>query len=100
MGWQLSNTVEMTNRIPEQYPFRYGSSYMYSLTTIIPNLGFWDLHPAAVHSNLSDWLQGIMNYHSGPGFSPVAEAFGKFRMVWRILYDIRRSYFRTFSFCF
>lgn len=78
MGWQLSNTVEMTNRIPEQYPFRYGSSYMYSLTTIIPNLGFWDLHPAAVHSNLSDWLQGIMNYHSGPGFSPVAEAFLNF----------------------
>ena len=78
MGWQLSNTVEMTNRIPEQYPFRYGSSYMYSLTTIIPNLGFWDLHPAAVHSNLSDWLQEIMNYHSGPGFSPVAEAFLNF----------------------
>lgn len=88
MGWQLSSTVEMINHVPSDYEFRYGSSYFYAMTTIIPNLGFWDLHPAAVHANLGKWLQGVMNLNYGPGFSPTAEAylnFGWFGILFMVL---------------
>lgn len=78
MGWTLSNTVEVIKRVGTETDFRYGSSYYYSLTTIVPNLGFWELHPAAANANLASWLQKAMNLNYGPGFSPVAEAYMNF----------------------
>lgn len=68
--------------------YRYGSSYLYAFTTIIPNLGFWKIHPAKEHANLGDWLTKEKRLHFGTGFSTVAEAyvnFGYFGALFMIL---------------
>ena len=77
----LAKTMEI---VPDKEDYRYGSSYIYALTSIIPNLGFWDKHPAAVHAKLGQWLRATANMSYGPGFSLVAEAyinFGAFGFV-------------------
>lgn len=73
--YPMITTMEI---VPEREEFRYGSSYLYSATSIIPNLGFWDLHPAMKYGNLNDWLQNAMSLNYGPGYSIVAEAYINF----------------------
>lgn len=58
--------------------FKYGSTYLYALTTIIPNLGFWSIHPARLYANGSSWLMSVLNMTYGPGFSVTAEAYQNF----------------------
>ena len=70
------------------FGFRYGESYLYSLTTIIPNLGFWDAHPGAIKAHLGNWLQDVLGLDYGPGFSMAAEAyinFGWFGILFMML---------------
>lgn len=78
MGWTMGNTIEVMRQIPSNYDFHYGRSYLFSLTTVIPNLGFWEVHPASQYARLSAWLQEIMGLDFGPGFSPIAEAYTNF----------------------
>ncbi|MBR6407745.1 MAG: O-antigen polysaccharide polymerase Wzy [Clostridia bacterium] len=88
IGWQLSSTVEVMKHVPSDYEFRNGKTYFYSMTTIIPNLGFWDVHPAVKNAQLTKWLQAVMNLNYGPGFSIVAEAyinFGWFGILFMII---------------
>lgn len=73
--YPMTATMEL---IPEMYDYRYGSSYFYALTSVIPNLGFWDLHPAMKYGNMNAWLQNAMNLNFGPGYSIVAEAYANF----------------------
>lgn len=58
--------------------FRHGQSYFFALTTIIPNMGFWETHPATKYANLGNWLQEYRKIPYGPGFSIVAEAYYNF----------------------
>lgn len=78
MGWSMSPLVWIMNLVPSNYDFLYGSSYLYAFSTIIPNLGFWDLHPGALNANLGNWLQMALGLTYGPGFSPAAEAYRNF----------------------
>lgn len=79
LGGSMIPLIEMIARAGVQFPFRCGSTYLYGLTTIIPNLGFWDVHPAEVNASLGDWLQSIMGINYGPGFSMIAEAYLNFK---------------------
>lgn len=85
MGVSMMPLIETKNILqvkPEEY--RYGASYFYSFTSIIPNMGFWDLHPAMKYGNLNDWLQRELNLSYGPGYSMVAEAYinaGKYGFI-------------------
>lgn len=58
--------------------YRLGASYAYSFTSIIPNLGFWEIHPAKEHANLGDWLTEEKGVPFGTGYSMVAEAYINF----------------------
>ncbi len=58
--------------------YRLGTSYAYSLTSIIPNLGFWDIHPAKEHANLGHWLTQEKGLSFGTGYSMIAEAYINF----------------------
>lgn len=58
--------------------YRMGTSYAYSFTSVIPNLGFWEIHPAKEHANLSSWLTKEKRLSFGTGFSMVAEAYVNF----------------------
>lgn len=78
MGGSMYPMIATMEIVPDRYDYRYGSSYFYSMTSIIPNLGFWDLHPAMKYGNLNDWLQDIMKLNYGPGYSIVAESYINF----------------------
>lgn len=78
LGWSMFPLAAVMSIIPSRYNFFMGKSYIYALTSIIPNLGFWDIHLAKVHASSSTWLMETLNLWSGPGFSMVAEAFRNF----------------------
>lgn len=78
MGWSMFNLIKTENIVPEEEDFRYGTSYLMSFTSIIPNLGFWDIHPAKKYANMSDWMTDKLNMGYGTGYSMCAEAYANF----------------------
>lgn len=78
MGWSLYPLCCVLDITPVQEDYRYGSSYLYALSSLVPNVGFWDVHPAKLNANLGDWLKDYMGLNYGPGFSLVAEAYYNF----------------------
>lgn len=78
MGGSMFCLIKTQDLVPRLYDYRYGKSYIYAFTTIIPNLGFWDIHPAKKESNLSDWLTDALGLGYGTGFSMCAEAYANF----------------------
>lgn len=87
MGSSMFCQIWTADIMSETNDFRYGSSYAYAFTSIIPNLGFWSIHPAKEHANLSHWLTTEKGFSFGTGYSMVAEAyinfwiFGAFMMM-------------------
>lgn len=77
-GWSMFPLLASQVLFPATESFRLGSSYAYAFLSLIPNLNFWPIHPAKVHSNWGDWLQEILRMSYGPGFSTVAEAYVNF----------------------
>lgn len=75
MGSSMFCLIKSQNIVPEREDYRYGKSYLYSFTTIIPNLGFWQVHPAKKEANLSVWLTQELGLSYGTGFSMCAEAY-------------------------
>lgn len=78
MGGTMFCQIKTMNLVPQLEPYRYGKSYLFAFTTIIPNLGFWDIHPAKKESNLGDWLTAKLGLSYGTGFSMCAEAYANF----------------------
>lgn len=78
MGGSMFCLIKTQELVPEKYDYRYGKSYAFAFTTLIPNLGFWDIHPAKKESNLSDWLTDALGLDYGSGFSMCAEAYANF----------------------
>lgn len=78
IGWSLTSVGYTMEFVPSLEPFRYGSSYLYGLSTIVPNIGFWDVHPATLHAQLTNWLQAMLNIDFGPGYTIVAETYINF----------------------
>lgn len=78
MGGSMFCLIKTQELVPEKYDYRYGKSYAFAFTTLIPNLGFWDIHPAKKESNLSDWLTDALGLGYGTGFSMCAEAYANF----------------------
>lgn len=78
MGGTMFCLIKTDQLMNEGVDYKYGSSYTLSLTSLIPNLGFWDIHPAKKGANLSDWLTDELNLDYGTGYSMVAEAYINF----------------------
>ena len=78
IGWNLMTTVKFQEVIPDIRNYGFGASYLISLTSIIPNLNFWDVHPAYRYGNISVWLQSYLGMSFGIGCTPVAEAYYNF----------------------
>lgn len=78
MGGTMSCLIWTMNIVPSSENYRYGRSYLFSFTTLIPNLGFWEIHPAKKESNLGDWLTKKMRLSYGSGYSMCAEAYINF----------------------
>lgn len=91
MGSTMFCLIKSQDIIPNDEPYRYGKTYLYSLTTIIPNLGFWKVHPAKLESNMSEWLTEKLNLNYGSGFSMCAETyvnFGNFGVLVFIIFGV------------
>lgn len=76
LGWSMSSlvwTMDLSGDV-----FRKGTSYLFAFTAIIPNLGFWKVHPAAVYSNLGEWMQSALGRTTGLGYTFVAETYANF----------------------
>lgn len=78
MGGSMQPLLNCINILPDRVEYKYGESYLYSFTTLVPNLGFWEVHPATEKANLGNWLQKYLNLSYGPGFSIIAEAYYNF----------------------
>lgn len=78
MGWSMFPLIQTMNLVPDQYSYRYGSTYLYAASSIVPNFDFWDLHPAMKYANLGDWLVKVLGLTYGPGYSLIAEAYVNF----------------------
>ena len=90
-GWSMFPLLASRYIIPIQQPYMNGRSYLFSFLTLIPNLNFWDIHPAKKYTVLGDWLQNELGMNYGPGFSTVAEAyvnFGLFGFFFCIIYGM------------
>lgn len=78
MGGSMFPMITTMEIVPDSQKYKMGTSYLASLTSVIPNLGFWDLHPAMKYGNMNGWLQDSLDIQYGPGFSMVAEAYVNF----------------------
>jgi len=81
IGGSLSTLIYTMDLVPSARPFGFGSTYLWSLSTLLPNL-FWDLHPAMSASGAT-WLVKTINPFialagGGYGFSVFAEAYLNF----------------------
>lgn len=88
IGWNLMTTIKFQEAIPVVRDYGMGSSYLISLTSIIPNLNFWDVHPAYRYGNISNWLQGYLGFTFGIGCTPVAEAYYNFGSLGVLMFTI------------
>ena len=89
MGGTMKTIAHTIQLVPTTRVFDRGISYLYSLTTAIPNL-FWDTHPVITHGTLSNWLTWIIDpifARSGGsyGYSFIAEAYLNFGVFGAIL---------------
>jgi oligosaccharide repeat unit polymerase len=82
MGGSLSTVAYTIDLVPLVRSFEYGIQYLYSITTIIPNI-FGEVHPAIAYGIPTNWL--IMTVApltamkgGGIGYSFIAEAYLNF----------------------
>ncbi len=77
-GWNLMSLVEFQKILPSVRNYGYGSSYLISLTEIVPNINLWAVHPAYKYGNISQYLRDYLGYSFGLGCTPVAESYYNF----------------------
>lgn len=79
LGWSLSSVCWTMKLLATGAgsTLRMGQSYLYALTAIIPNLGFWQEHPA-IKADLGLWMQSALGRTTGLGYTFVAEAYANY----------------------
>lgn len=77
-GWNLMSLIEFQKIIPAVHNYGYGSSYLISLTEVVPNINLWSVHPAYKYGNISQYLRDYLGYSFGLGCTPVAESYYNF----------------------
>jgi oligosaccharide repeat unit polymerase len=78
LGWNMFPLIAIMKIIPNSFSYAYGSTYIIALTSIVPNLGFWDVHPSFTYADGPNWLMNVLHMSYGPGFSISAEAYRNF----------------------
>lgn len=81
MSDSISPLIWVMQRVPSEFDFTYGHSFLIALYTAVPNL-FWDVHPAKTGS-LALWLVNEVNpwiaeRGGGYGFSIFSEMYINF----------------------
>jgi oligosaccharide repeat unit polymerase len=85
-GFSMATVAYTIELVPGYREFDMGMSYLYGMSTIIPNL-FWEVHPVVAHGLLDDWLiqtvdPGVASsIGNSYGFSFIAEAYLNFGWI-------------------
>lgn len=77
MGWSISSVCWTMNYVPSVKDYMRGTSYLMAPLNIIPNLGFWKVHPALKY-DVGEWLQSITHASYGLGYTMPAESYINF----------------------
>lgn len=77
MGFSMFPVSWTMQNVPKRKDYEYGTTYLWELFSIVPNLGFWEVHPAKSHESNS-WMQKEAGYSFGLGYSLIAEAYNNF----------------------
>ena len=75
MGGSMSTCIETMNLVPNYFPYKYGTSYLYSFTWLLPASISGDLIEKA---SMNNWIDSVRYTGSGWGFSTTGEAFYNF----------------------
>ncbi len=67
--------ILVIENVPRSSGFLMGMGYVYALTLLVPNLGFWAVHPAMYYTSGGEWLRQLLGLRYGPGFSLMADAY-------------------------
>jgi oligosaccharide repeat unit polymerase len=78
MGHSLYPLAATMEIVPSRDDFRYGTTYLWGFSTLIPNIGFGKRHPGVVNANLGEWLMNREGLQFGPGYSLTAEGYINF----------------------
>lgn len=97
LGGSMAPLLYTIKAIPEFEGYKYGESYLASISSIVPNIFNFmgEVHPAAEKSHLAQWLMGFYNMPQGPGFSMISESYynwgyfgGIIHIFWGILFGV------------
>lgn len=77
MGFSMFPVSWTIQNVPSRKDYEYGTTYLWELFSVFPNLGFWEEHPAKSHES-SSWMQKESGYSFGLGYSLIAEAYNNF----------------------
>lgn len=78
IGWTMFPLCAVMSIVPLNFDFLLGKSYLYAFISVIPNFGFWEIHPAKIYCGGAQWLMDTLNLWSGPGFTLIADAYRNF----------------------
>lgn len=93
MGFSMFPVSWTIENVPRFKDYEYGTTYLWELFSIVPNIGFGEIHPAKVHES-SQWMQKQSGYSFGLGYSLIAEAYNNFG--W---YGILFMFFNGYVYC-
>ena len=78
IGWNLMTLMEFQKMQPQTINYSYGFSYLVSLTSIIPNINLWSVHPAYLYGDITRQIREYLGFKFGIGSTPIAEAYCNF----------------------
>lgn len=97
MGGSMTTLIWTKNFVPSDEGYKLGTTYLYSLSILIPNLGFWEVRPTKL--NMSNWLTDKMSLSYGTGYSIIAEAYINFgNFGWIIMFFMGMFFCKIFDF--
>lgn len=73
LGYSVFPLIQTMALVPGVEGFRYGLTYLFAVTAVVPYLGL-----AKEHSALGRWLMNELGMSYGPGYSMPAEAYINF----------------------
>ena len=77
MGFSMFPVSWTIEHVPKYKDYEYGTTYLWEMLSVVPNIGFGEVHPAKIHES-SAWMQEQSGYSFGLGYSLVAEAYNNF----------------------
>jgi len=86
MGRSMETVAYTIELVPDYRNFDMGMSYLYAMSSVIPNV-FWEVHPSVAHGLLDDWLvqtvdpMVVTSIGNSYGFSFIAEAYLNFGWI-------------------